>query len=473
MSPSPVEHVVIVGGGIAGLAAAEQLLRHAPDQAPTRQPPRVTIIEPSGRPGGVVASVRQDGWLIERSADSFLAARPEGIDLVTRLGLAHELIGIQPRVRRALILHRGRMVPVPAGFRLLAPGRVAPLLTTPLLSWRGKLRLLYEPFIPTGRAADESLEQFAMRRLGREAFERLVQPLVAGIWTADPARLSMAAACPDFLTMERHAGSLFAGERARIRKAPTGQEASGARYGQFVSLASGMETLPRRLAEHVEAAGARLVADRAVAMRRLGERWQVELAGQAPLDASAVIIAVPAPAASHLLAAADPTLAEALRAIDYAGSAVVSLGFARDAVAHPLDAAGVVVPRREGRGILAISFSSEKFPGRAPEGHVLVRVFVGGALDPGAALLDDVALLSRVRRDADAMLGIRGEPRIVQIDRWHAAMPQYHLGHVERVATIRARAAALPRLALAGAAYEGVGIPQVIASGQEAAKAIS
>ncbi|MFM7034541.1 MAG: protoporphyrinogen oxidase [Planctomycetia bacterium] len=473
MSPSPVEHVVIVGGGIAGLAAAEQLLRHGHDHVAHRQSPRVTIIEPSGRPGGVVASVRQDGWLIERSADSFLAARPEGIDLVTRLGLAHELIGVEPRVRRALILHRGRMVPVPAGFRLLAPGRVASLLTTPLLSWRGKLRLFCEPFIPRGRAADESLEQFAVRRLGREAFERLVQPLVAGIWTADPARLSMAAACPDFLAMERHAGSLFAGEIARIRNAPTGQEASGARYGQFVSLASGMETLPRRLAEHVEAFGARLVADRALAVRRVGQRWQVELAGQAPLDADAVIIAVPAPAASLLMADADPTLADALRAIDYAGSAVVSLGFARNAVAHPLDAAGVVVPRCEGRGILAISFLSEKFPGRAPEGHVLFRVFVGGALDPEAASLDDVALLSRVRRDADALLGIRGEPRIVQIDRWHAAMPQYHLGHVERVATIKALARALPRLALAGAAYQGVGIPQVIASGQEAAKAIS
>lgn len=464
-------HVIIVGGGLAGLAAAEHVLRGA---AGHDAPPAVTVVEPTGRAGGVIDSVHRDGWVVERSADSFLAARPEGLELVERLGITDELIGIEPRVRRAMILHRGRLIPVPAGFRLLAPGRIRSLLATPLLSWRGKLRLLVEPFVPRGSEADESLEHFAVRRLGREAFERLVQPLVSGIWTADPARLSMAAACPDFLAMERNSGSLFAGEIARLRAAPRGQEAVGARYGQFVSLASGMETLPRRLADFVREAGGRFVQARATSIRRDDDgRWHVELAGQPPLAGDALILAVPAPAAAALLAAFDPALSAALAEIEYAGSAVVSLGYARGDIAHPLDAAGIVVPRCEGRGILAVSFLSSKFPGRAPEGHALIRVFVGGALDPEAATLEDDALLARVRRETADVLGISAAPRLVQIDRWHAAMPQYHLGHVARVGEIRARAAALPKLSLAGAAYEGVGIPQVIASGQQAARDVT
>jgi oxygen-dependent protoporphyrinogen oxidase len=466
MSTSPPDHVVVLGGGLAGLAAAEAVGRSVPTGC---RPPAITIVEPSGRPGGVIESVRRDGWLVERSADSFLAARPEGLELVSRLGLRDQLVGIEPRVRRALIVHRGRLVPVPAGFRLLAPGRIGSVMSSPLLSWAGRLRLIWEPFVAAGTAADESLEQFAVRRLGREAFERLVQPLVSGIWTADPARLSMAAACPDFLAMERGAGGLLRGERARLRRMPRDAEAAGARYGQFVSLADGMETLPRRLAEQVVADGARFLQARATAVRRINGSWLVDLEGRSPLEADAVIVAVPAPVAAGLLTATDRELAAGLAGIDYAGSAVVSLGFARADVSHPLDAAGLVVPRCENRGILAISFLSQKFPGRAPEGHVLMRVFVGGALDPEAFRLGDEAILARVQRETADLLGIRGEPRLTRIDRWHDAMPQYHVGHVEKIAAIRRRAAALPRFALAGAAYEGVGIPQVIASGQQAA----
>jgi oxygen-dependent protoporphyrinogen oxidase len=182
------------------------------------------------------------------------------------------------------------------------------------------------------------------------------------------------------------------------------------------------------------------------------------------------VIAAPAPAAARLLAEFDPRLAAELGGIDYAGSAVVSLGFRRDDVRHPLDAAGVVVPRRAGRRILAISFSSAKFPGRAPEGHVLMRVFAGGALDPTVLDLDDAALEALACDEAAVLLGVRGRPVLARVERWHGAMPQYHVGHVDRVARIDAVVAAYPGLALAGAAYRGVGIPQVIASGQAAAK---
>lgn len=462
-------HVAVVGAGMAGLAAAEALLAAGV---------RVTVIEPTGRCGGVLETVRGDGWLVERSADCFLAARPEATRLAERLGLAGEFVGVDPNVRRALVWHEGRAVPVPEGFRLIAPSRRDSILRTPLLSAAGKARILLEPLVPARRPAagatgdDESLENFAVRRLGREAFERLVQPLAAGVWTADPARLSMAAACPDFLAMERESGSLWAGERRR--RAVSEEGTAGARYGQFLTLASGIETLPRRLAERLAADGVRFVTAAATRVARdPAGVWTVVLDAAAPIAADGVVVATPAPAAAQLLAGLDASLAAELGGIEYAGSAVVVLGYRREHVSHPLDAAGVVVPRRAGRRILAISFASAKFSGRAPEGHVLVRVFAGGALDPSILALDDAALEALAGDEAAALLGIRGRPVLSRVERWHGAMPQYHVGHLGRVARIDAALAPHPGLAVAGAAYRGVGIPQVIASGQAAADRVA
>ena len=465
-------HVVVVGAGLAGLAAADAVReRQGPGAA------RVTILEPAAHPGGVLGTVRLDGWLVERSADCFLAARPEGMALVERLGLHGELVGVDPRVRRALVWHAGRAVPVPRGFRLLAPGDVSGILHSSLLSPAGRLRVLAERFVSRRTAGpEESLEAFAVRRLGREAFERLVQPLAAGIWTADPARLGMAAACPEFVAMERDHGSLWAGERARLRETSAGA-ATGARYGQFVSFLGGMQTLTDRLAEALRGRGVVIRAARVERLARAGDRWRVS--AESPdgsgdtLAADAVIVATRTPTAAVLLAGVDPDLAADLAGIAYAGSAIVSLGFARNEVAHPLDAAGLVVPRRAGRRALAVSFSSSKFPHRAPEGCVLVRVFLGGALDPESLALDDGQLVDLAVTEAAALIGATGRPRLVQVDRWAGAMPQYHVGHAERVARIEAAVTRHPRLALAGAAYRGVGIPQVIASGQAAARKIA
>ena len=245
------QHIIIVGGGLAGLSAAEWLLR----QSPT---PRVTIVESSHRLGGVIETVSREGWLIERSADSFLSVRPEVIELVGRLGISKELVSIHPEARRALIWsprknNSGVLLPIPPGFRLLAPGQIVPFLQSNVLSCLGRLRVAGERFIPKQKkqCADESLESFAVRRLGQEAFDKLVQPLVSGIWTADPSRLSMAAACPEFFKMEQDWGSLTRGEKKRISQVNGSSDASGARYGQFVSFKYGMQTLIDTLESHL------------------------------------------------------------------------------------------------------------------------------------------------------------------------------------------------------------------------------
>jgi len=472
--PSPRRRCVVIGAGLSGLAAAESMAGEGW---------KTTLIDAAGRAGGVVETVREDGWLVERSADNFLTTRPEALDAAVRLGLEDEIISLQPTARRALVLGKGRLHAVPAGFRLMAPGQLGSIWRSSLLSPLGKLRVAMEQFVPASSVGDESLESFAVRRLGREAFERLVQPLCSGIWTADPARLSMAAALPDFLAMEKQSGSLRAGEKKRLLTADRNEGTAGARYGHFVTLASGLDTLTTRWVDTLRDRGVTTLHARAVGLAgREGFQVAVEPATTNPpdpgfvppsqpvLEADAVIMTSPAPRAASLVRDLSPELAAELGNIAYAGSAVVTLGFPREAVRHPLNAAGLVIPRQEGRTILAVSFSSSKFAGRAPAGHVLMRVFLGGALDPEAASLDDATLLKRATTEVADLLGARGTPSLVRVERWEGAMPQYHLGHLERVARIKQLAAAIPGYGHAGAALEGVGIPQVIASGQAAAR---
>ncbi|MEO2040356.1 MAG: protoporphyrinogen oxidase [Pirellulales bacterium] len=463
------QHIVIVGGGLAGLSAAEWLLRQ-------ETPPKITIIESTDRLGGVIETVSQGEWLIERSADSFLSVRPEGIELVERLGITKDLISINPEARRALIWSSqkggksGVLLPVPPGFRLLAPGRIIPVLRSNILSVFGRLRVAGERFIPqlSHYDADESLESFAVRRLGREAFDKLVQPLVSGIWTADPSRLSMAAACPEFLKMERDWGSLTKGEKKRAAQAKGSSDASGARYGQFLSFKQGMQTLIKALESRLRNAGVLVVRDHVSSLQHDGSQWHVVLQNQG-IRADGVVLGVPASIAASIISTVSPNLSAELRMIEFAGAAVVSLGFDQQDVSHSLRAAGMIVPKVAGKRILAASFSSSKFPGRAPPGAVLIRTFIGGALDMGVADLTDEEVVEKVLLDLRATIGLHGSPSIVRVDRWHKSMPQYNIGHVERMKKIRLAESKLQSFGLAGSAYEGVGIPQVIESGQIAA----
>ncbi len=461
------QRAIVIGAGITGLSAAHRLAELAPQV-------ELAVLEAGPRAGGVLETVRSGGYLIERSADNFITNVSWASDLCRRVGLGAELIATRTEQRGALVVHRGRLERVPAGFMLMAPGRLWPLVTTPLLSPWGKLRLLAESLVPRRKVAgDESLASFARRRLGREAFERIVQPLVGGIYAADPEKLSLEATLPRFLEMERKHGSLIRAARSSGSGADQHAAESGARYGLFATLREGMSSLVERLVERLPAGSLRLNAPVLSLDRQGATQWSVALESGESLVADAVIVAVGAPQAARLLAEVDETAARLLAQIEYAGTSVVSLGYRRGDLAHPLDGFGFVVPAVEKRRILAGSFASIKFDGRAPEGQVLVRVFIGGALQRELAGLTDDRLRQIATEELRDVLRTRAEPLLVDIARWPGSMPQYHLGHMALVAAIEAAAARHPGLALAGNAYHGVGIPHCVHSGELAAERLA
>jgi oxygen-dependent protoporphyrinogen oxidase len=456
--------IAVIGGGITGLAAAHRLIELAPRT-------QLALFEAGDRLGGVLRTERPDGYLIELSADNFITNVPWGLDLCRRVGLAEQLLPTRKSQRRAFVARGGRLLPVPVGFHLLSPGRVWPVVRSPLLSWRGKMRILCEPLVRRRRdTTDESLASFARRRLGREAFERLVQPLVAGIYSADAERLSMAAALPRFVEMERQSGSLIRGAWREMSSKDAGSSSSGARYGLFVAPREGMSSLVDAIAQRLPTGSVRCAS----AVTRLspsGNGWLLTAGGQG-LEFDAVIIAVPAYAAARLLEIVSTELTGELQRITYAGSAIVCLGYRREQLTRGCEGFGFVVPGVERSEILAASYSSAKFDGRAPDDRVLIRVFLGGAERPDQLELDDNSLVEHATRELANLLGIRGQPELTRVVRWPRSMPQYHVGHVELVNRVEKLAAEWPTLALAGNAYHGVGVPNCIHSGEQAAERV-
>lgn len=471
--------IVIIGGGISGLAAAHRLIERRDEVKETL---RVTLLEAGARVGGVIRTENRDDFLIEAGPDSFISEKPEGLDLAKRLDLSADLIETNHEHRRSFIVRHGQLRPVPAGFQLLAPSQFWSFATSDILSLKGKARLALDLFLPRGDSAngtgDESLAGFVRRRLGQETLERVAQPMIGGIYTADPETLSLRATMPRFLDMERKHGSLI---RALWRQGTAA--ASGARYSLFLSFAGGMQRLTDRLAERI----ALRSADPASSQIRLNAKveglaveaeagkprqWQIKISGGETLTADAVCLALPADTSARLLRELDPELAIKLEAIPYASTATVNLAYKRSDIPHPLNGFGFVVPFIEKRTLLACTFSSVKFAGRAPTGHVLLRAFVGGALQPEMFELDDDEMIRRVGDDLRDLLGVARQPLFAQVSRWPRSMPQYHVGHLERVKEIEARVELLQGLTLAGNAFHGPGIPDCIRSGEQAADRI-
>ena len=453
--------VAVVGGGITGLAAAHRAVEVARDRGMELD---LTLLEARAHLGGTIRTERHDGFLIERGPDAFLTEKPAALALCRRLRIESLLVRTDDRFRKTYVWSRGEMHTLPEGFQLLAPTRLLPFAASELFSWRGKARMALDLVLPRAGGADESLASFVRRRLGREALERVAEPLIGGIYAADPEALSVAAALPRFRELERRERSLIWALWRASRRAPATNGTSGPRWSLFVTFRNG-------LGDFVEAIAARLPAQAvrrstpARAIVRDGAGWKI-VTDDGIVRADRVIVASEAHAAGRLLGALDPGLARLLGEIPYTGAAVVSLGFRRDQVRRPLDGFGFVVPAVEDKAVLACTFSSVKFPERAPDGQVLLRCFMARPVLHES----DATLVARARSDIAAALDVTGEPTVARLHRHAAVMPQYHLGHLERIDAIDRRVAALPGLALAGAAYRGLGISECVRAGETVAE---
>ena len=467
---TPRKQVVVIGGGVTGLTACYRLHQQAREQS---LPLDITLLEASERVGGLLATRYDQDVLLEQGPDCFITNKPWGVQLCEELELQDEIISANTEHRRSFIVRHGKLRPVPQGLYLMVPGSFWSFAASPIMSWRGKLRMGLDVVLPRRVAAegeeDESLAQFVTRRLGREALERVAQPMVGGIYTADPAKLSLRATMPHFLDMEQRHGSLIRALRHNQRQARE-EGASGPRYGLFASFRHGMQTLVDRLTSHLPAGTIRLQTP-VSRLERLASSWLVRLDGQPDIEADAVCLALPAPKAASLLQAVDADLAAEMQ-IPYASSAIMNIVLRRRDVAHPLNGMGFVVPAVENRALIACSFSSVKFAGRAPQDRVLLRAFVGGAMHQEQFEQSDEDIQQAVLRDLRQLLGVSGDPLHVSLRRWPHSMAQYHIGHIQRVARIEALASRLPGLVLAGNAYHGVGVPDCIRSANEAAQSL-
>ena len=444
--------VAVIGAGISGLAAAYELSLHGVSFA---------VLERAQRAGGVILSEQIDGFTIDGGPDSLLLAKPEAINLCEEVGLGDRLVPTK-LPRAAYIQRGGTLHRLPSGSVLGIPTRIAPFLTSTLFSWKGKMRMGGELFVPPRtRDGDESIGSFMARRFGQEAKWYLAEPLLAGIHAGDVDRLSMHALFPRFVEHERQYGSLLKAFRAQSRT-------SVAVDGAFKSLPGGLTEMVDAIVSKLPPSSLRLGAG---ATRIAGDGpFRVEFTGGRAVDARQVIVTTPAYAAADLLKEHDTELARRCADIPYASAVTVALGFRREDIAHPLKGSGFVVPRLEGSGILAATWLSSKWPDRAPEGRVLMRAFLGGTRDPMAIERGDDALIKQSLLALTPLMSLRAQPFLTKVYRWPRANAQYEVGHLARVAAIDLTLARHPGLLLTGSGFRGVGIPDCVADARATAR---
>jgi len=461
--------VVVIGGGITGLAAAHRLVESF---GPGFHPP-VLVLESSDRAGGQIRTERHGAFLFEGGPDALVAQKPAGVALCERIGLGPELRDLGVRNAGTQIYRGGRLHRIPDGFLMMAPMRLMPVLRSSLFSWPGKVRMACEPWVARRSEAidDESLASFVTRRFGREVLERVAEPVMAGLFTADADRLSLRMTMPRFLDLEARDGSVTRGLRAvassPARTRPFGH---GTGRGGFVALAGGLSAIVDRLIARLPAGSVRMGARAVrVAAAEAESGWTVGLATGETVRASAVLFAVPAEAAAAALSACDEPLAAELRRLRYASCATVNIAYRASDVRARLEGLGFFVPRAEGLPILACSYVTEKFEGRAPAGTAVFRAFLGGATRQGALDQDDAGLIRDTHETLRRILAIEGEPVLAQAYRAPHAMPQFDVGAKTAIASIQERAAAHPGLFLAGSVAGAFGVPDCIRSGEDAA----
>jgi len=466
-----MKRTAIIGGGIAGLSAAYHLEKARRSGAEIEW----TLFEKSSRLGGVIKTEHRDGFVLEAGPDSFLTMKPDGAQLCRDLGIGDQLISSNDAERKTYILVKGQLVPIPEGLQFMVPTRVWPMVTTPLFSWRTKLRMAAEFFSFGGskgpHQGDESVADFIQRHFGRQMVERLAEPLLAGVYGGNAADLSVHAVLPRFVEMEREHGSLVqatlhALRRARPQAATKGDAARAGEAPQplFTSLKNGLQQMVDALVSQMPASSLRLQEEK-TSLQRAGAQWQVGASGE---KFDFIVLAVPAQASAELLEPVQPRLASLLKKISYTSSAAVALAY--DRADLPLGH-GFLVPASEDRTMLACTFVHNKFPHRAPQGAALLRCFISSARVPELLNHSDEALQAIVQQEVKDTLGLSVAPRFARVFRWACALPQYETGHLERVAEMEKLLQELPGLRIAGNSLYGIGIPDCIRSGRKAAEA--
>jgi oxygen-dependent protoporphyrinogen oxidase len=440
--------VAIIGGGISGLAAAYELQQRGVS---------VRVLEASSRPGGVIRTDRFDGWVIDGGPDALLVQKPAAVALCRELGLSDRLISTQ-QPRTAYVLRDGELVPLAQGSFLGFPISLAALAMSSLFTWPGKLRMAAEIAIPRGDGRDESIASFVERRFGREAVDYLAEPLLAGIHAGDADDLSIAALFPRLLDAERQSGSVLRAMRA-LHVTPSPE-------GAFVSLPGGVGELVDALAANLGLDTVQLSA-RITGIAR-SDRYLVQ-SEQGTIAARCVIICTPAYVTAEIVRPFDASLAALCEGVTYASTATVAVGYRRSQIAHPLNGTGFVVPRVEQSPLLAATWVTSKWPGRAPADCALLRGFLGGGRDPDRVAASDEELIQLAREELTGILDINGDPLVTRLYRFDRQSPQYTVGHLDRVAAIEQRIAALPGLYVAGSGFRAIGIPDCIADARATA----
>jgi oxygen-dependent protoporphyrinogen oxidase len=456
-----MKRIAIVGGGISGLSAAYTIEKKRQSGTPVQY----VLFEPSARLGGVLVTDRVDGCLVEAGADSFLTEKPWAADLCCKIGLSDQLIGSNDSERKTYIVAKGKLVEMPDGLMFMVPTKIMPTVLSPLFSLRTKIHMAKEWFHPRRNAPeDETVAQMVERHYGSEMVELLADPLLCGIYGGDASQLSVRAVLPRFADMESKHGSLGRGLlKARKKAGPANVPARPV----FTSLKAGMQQI-------IDALVARLDADAlntsslVQAVIREHDGWTVS-AGYQSDRFDAVIIATPAHAAAALLQGADENLSRDLGGIQYSSSVTVTLGYDEKVRRSLPPGFGFLVPRSEGRRMLAATFVHNKFPHRAPDNRALVRCFLGGGRDEQIIQMSGEEILHIVRNELRQIITLNAEPLFTRVYKWKSAMAQYSVGHLERVQRIESRRQNLPGLALAGNGYNGIGVPDCVRSGTEAA----
>ena len=442
--------VVVIGGGIAGLAATYELRRRGVN---------VVLVESGERLGGVIRTDRFDGWVIDGGPDALLTQKRAAVALCGELGLTNRLVStLMPRT--AYVLRGARLHPIPEGSFLGFPVRARALAASSLFSLGGKLRMACETIIPrSDDDEDESIASFVRRRFGQEAVDYLAEPLLAGIHAGDVERLSIRALFPRLVDAERQSGSIIRAFRA-LRMRPSAQ-------GAFVSLPGGIGELVDALVGAIPA-GTVMTGARITDLRHAGTFMLDTPRGQ--VAARAIVLAVPAYTAGGILRGIHTGLAGLCEEISYASTATVAFGYERNQISHPMRGSGFVVPRVERSPLLAATWVTSKWPHRAPDGHVLLRAVLGGGRDPHRLDQDDGELIELAGAALTEVMGISGPPLFSRLYRWTRQSPQYEVGHLRRVAAIDEHLARFPGLFVTGSGFRAIGIPDCIADGRATAE---